>query len=365
MKKVLIIDDDEINRSILHEGLSDLFTVIEAVDGQEGLDLVFASNDISAVLLDLNMPRLNGYEVLRKLKTTEKLKYFPVFIITASSDTDRQLEAYDLGAYDILSKPYNIKFLRRRITNSIELYEQRSNLQQLVDEKTAELVRQNNRLVEAMADMVEFRNNESGLHVQRVKGYTKILMEALIKEYPEFNHLKPDIERISFAACLHDLGKIQIPDSILTKPGPLTQEEKALMQSHTERGYEQLKALQDIIEPCLLSYCLDISRHHHERYDGEGYPDKLSGENISIWSQVVALADVYDALTNERIYKQAYDHDTACKMIFNGECGQFNPKVMKVFETYKHQCNKYRIQMQNEGPINKLCKASVIPSIED
>lgn len=341
MFRILIVDDEEINRLSLEAGFADMYEIVHASNGKEALEILYLDESIQAVLLDLNMPELDGMEVLKQLNETGLIHNLPVFIITSSNDNEELLKAYELGAVDVISKSYNIKFLRRRVANTIELYTQRNHLSKIVEEKTSELIRQNNRLVEAMADVVEFRSNESGTHVKRVSGYTKIIMEGIIRENPEYEYLANDIESISFAACLHDLGKIAIPDHILNKPGKYTQEEFDVMKTHSLHGYKQILSLEDIMEPRLFNYCLDICRHHHERYDGKGYPDKLKGNEITIWSQAVALADVYDALTSDRCYKDAYSHEKACEMIINGECGVFNPKVLEVFKQLSEKFYKF------------------------
>lgn len=342
-KKLLIVDDEEINRMTLEAGFNDSYEVLQAENGKIALEYLYKNDIISAVLLDINMPEMNGFEVLRDLNETGLITKIPVFIITAENNDDELLKAYELGAVDIISKPYNIRFLRRHVANTIELYSQRNNLSKIVEEKTAELIRQNNRLVEAMADIVEFRSNESGTHVKRVSGYTRILMEGLIHFYPEYKYLYNDIESISFASCLHDLGKIAIPDAVLNKPGRYNDDEFAVMKTHTTHGYEQVLALKDIMAQKLYDYSIDIVRHHHERYDGRGYPDGLAGEEITIWSQAVALSDVYDALTSKRCYKEEYDHETSCSMILNGECGAFNPKIIDVFQRAKEKMNQLRL----------------------
>ena len=343
MYKVLIVDDEEINRTVLEAGLSDVFEVIQAENGQEALDKLYFDEKIQAVLLDLNMPGVDGLSVLKDLNETKLIERIPVFVVTAANDEQKLLEAYESGAVDVISKPYNVQFLRRRLSNTIELYIQRNNLSKIVEDKTTELVRQNNRLVEAMADLVEFRSNESGTHVKRVSAYTKVIMEGLVRLYPEYEYLRDDIRNISFAACLHDLGKIAIPDYILNKPGKYDTEEFDIMKTHTIHGYEQMLVLKDIMAPKFYEYSLDIVRHHHERYNGRGYPDGLKGDEITIWSQAVGLADVYDALTSERCYKKAFSHEIACKMILAGECGAFNPKIIEVFKKSKDICNELRL----------------------
>jgi len=348
MQKILVVDDEEVNRLTLETGFADLYKVVQANDGLDALECLYCDEDIVAVLLDINMPGTDGFAVLRDLRETGFIERIPVFIVTSSNDNDDLLKAYELGAADVVPKPFNMQFLRRRISNTVELYIQRNNLSRIVDEKTAELMRQNNRLIEAMADIVEFRSSESGAHVKRVSGYTKILLEGLIHKYPEYKNLYEDIEKISFASCLHDLGKISIPDDILNKPGKYDKDEFNVMKTHTLKGYDQIQALKDIMDPKIYEYSLDIARHHHERYNGEGYPDGLAGENISIWAQAAGLADVYDALTNDRCYKKAFDHEISCEMILKGESGTFNPKILSVFDEVKSKFNDLRLGLSRK-----------------
>jgi putative two-component system response regulator len=187
-------------------------------------------------------------------------------------------------------------------------------------------------MVETLATLIEFRDCESGEHVRRICGLTEILMTAVSEMYPEYALPKSEIDKIVTASVLHDVGKISIPDSILNKPGRLTAEEFEIMKLHTVKGCEILQKIPNIMDAEVYKYSYDICRHHHERWDGKGYPDKLAGDDISIWAQVVSIADVYDALTSERVYKSAYDHDTSVKMILSGECGLFNPKVLEAFK---------------------------------
>lgn len=337
MPKLLIVDDDEINRGMLAICFMDLYDIVEASNGQKAMDVLLSGTQIDAILLDIVMPVMDGIEFLRRLNKMNIINRFPVFIISSTNDDSEILMAYDLGVTDVVSKPYNPQFLRRRVNNIIELYKSRDNLKIAIENKTQELLRQNNRLVEALADIVEFRSNESGLHVKRVRGYTNILMDKLVKTNRQYKYLEKDVETIAFAACLHDLGKIDIPDGILNKPGRLTDDEYNLMKNHTVRGYEHILYLKNIMDKNLFEYSLDICRHHHERYDGNGYPDRLRGDEISIWAQVVSLADVYDALTNERCYKETYDSSTAINMITSGECGSFNPMLLDIFKTCEEQ----------------------------
>ncbi len=331
-KAILIVDDMEINRALLAEGFKDKFEIFEASNGLRALELLNDNNNIIAVLLDLLMPVMNGMDVLYEMNKRGLTSRIPVFIITASDSEKMLMDAYELGAVDIISKPFIMNFLRCRIGNVIELYKHRNDLANIVDEQIRRLEVMNQSIVEALANIIEFRDCESGEHVKRIAGLTEILMSAVSDMYPEHYFPKTEISKIATSAILHDVGKISIPDSILNKPGKLTDEEFEIMKSHTVKGYEILNKIPNIMDKDIYRYSHDICRHHHERWDGRGYPDKLKGDEISIWSQVVAVADVYDALISPRVYKKAFEHEKAVQMIFNGECGEFNPKILKAFE---------------------------------
>jgi putative two-component system response regulator len=337
-KTILIVDDMEINRAILIEGFKDRYTVLEAANGREALDILNANANIAAVLLDLVMPELDGMTVLREMNRTNYIVHTPVFIITAANDADTLMEAYNLGAVDVITKPFMMNFLRCRISNIIELYRHRNALEEIINEQLARLTRQNRSVVETLASIVEFRDCESGEHVKRIGGLTDILMTELGRLYPEYYLPQQEIKKIVLASALHDVGKIAIPDGILNKPGRLTREEFETMKQHTVKGCEILESMpQGMMDEDVYNYSYDICRHHHERWDGRGYPDGLAGDAISIWAQAVSMADVYDALISPRVYKSAFDHDTAVRMICNGECGVFNPKVLDAFNSIREQ----------------------------
>jgi putative two-component system response regulator len=242
------------------------------------------------------------------------------------------MNAYNLGAVDVISKPFMMNFLKCRINNIVELYRHRNDLEDIVREQVNKIKQMNRSMIETLATCIEFRDCESGEHVKRICGLTQILMTKVSRMYPEYRMPAAEIDKIVTAAVLHDVGKISIPDNILNKPGRLTKEEFEIMKLHTVKGCEILEQIPNVMDENTYKYSYDICRHHHERFDGRGYPDGLSGDDISIWAQVVAVADVYDALTSPRVYKAAFDHDTAVKMIFGGECGVFNPKVLAAFE---------------------------------
>ena len=328
---ILIVDDMEINRAILAEGFKDEHEILEAAGGEEALELIESNEHIAAVLLDLIMPKMDGLEVLRRMNESKKIVHVPVFIITAENSEKTLMDAYDLGAVDVISKPFMMNFLKCRIENVIELYRHRNELEDIVDEQVKRLSSLNQSMVETLATLIEFRDCESGEHVKRICGLTKILMTTVSDMYPEYYLPKAEIDKIVMSSILHDVGKISIPDGILNKPGRLTKEEFETMKLHTVNGAEILSKIPNMMDEDVFNYSYDISRHHHERWDGRGYPDGLKGDEITIWSQVVAVADVYDALTSPRVYKAAFDHQTAMKMIYGGECGIFNPKVLEAF----------------------------------
>lgn len=341
--KILIVDDMEINREVLAECFRDNYDILDAEDGYQAIEILESNNDISAVLLDLIMPGMGGLEVLRHMNENGMIVHTPVFIITASDSNETLMQAFDLGAVDVITKPFLMNFLKCRIENVIELYRHRNDLEQIVNEQVERLSKLNQSMVETLATLIEFRDCESGEHVKRICGLTKVLMTKVSEMYPEYRLSKVEIDKIVTSSVLHDVGKISIPDSILNKPGRLTKEEYEIMKLHTVKGCEILTQIPNVMDDDVYNYSYDICRHHHERYDGRGYPDGLVGDEISIWAQVVSVADVYDALTSPRVYKAAFDHETAVKMIYNNECGVFNPKVLKAFS---ESVDQYRAQIK-------------------
>lgn len=331
-KTILIVDDIEINRAVLDEIFKNDYNIIEACNGAEALDILNKNTDISAMLLDLIMPEMNGLDTLREMNKNGKIKSIPVFLVTAAESQEMLLEGCHLGAVDVISKPFMPHFLKHRIGNIIELYGYQNELKSIVAKQVEQLNEVNRSMVETLATLIEFRDCESGEHVKRICGLTKMLMTQVSSMYTEYYLPEEEISKIVTSSVLHDVGKIAIPDSILNKPGRLTKEEYEIMKEHTLKGCEILQKIPHIMDQGLYDYSYDICRHHHERWDGRGYHDGLSGDEISIWAQVVSVADVYDALTAERVYKKAFSHDTAVEMIHNGECGVFNPKVLNAFD---------------------------------
>ena len=329
---ILIVDDLEINRAILNEIIRDDYDTIEACDGVQAIEVLNSHPEIAAILLDLVMPNMDGLDVLREMNKNGMIRKIPVFLITAEDSREVLAEGYRLGAVDVITKPFMAHFLKCRIDNILELYDHRNQLEKKVAEQVERIASYNQSMVETLATLLEFRDCESGEHVKRISKLTGMLMREVSNRYPEYFLPETEIEKIATSSVLHDVGKISISDGILNKPGRLTQEEFETMKLHTVKGAEILQRIPNIMDEGVYKYSYDICRHHHERWDGRGYPDGLKGDEISIWAQVVSVADVYDALTSERVYKDAYSHEKAVEMIKNNECGVFNPKVLEAFE---------------------------------
>ncbi|MCD7954816.1 MAG: response regulator [Lachnospiraceae bacterium] len=347
-KTILIVDDVEINRAVLAEIFRNDYDILEAGSGEEALAIINDGENISAVLLDLLMPGIDGLEVLKNMNVTGKIRKIPVFLITAAENRELLLEAYHLGAVDIINKPFYGHFIRHRIKNIIDLYSYQNELESIVSEQVTRLERMNRSVIATLVALIEFRDCESGEHVRRMSTLTWLLMQEVSERYPEYHLSSAEIDKIGMSAVLHDVGKISIPDQILNKPGPLTAEEFEIMKGHTTKGCEILRKIPDLVDEGTYVYSYDICRHHHERWDGKGYPDGLVGDETSIWAQVAAVADVYDALTSDRVYKKAYSHEVAVQMIFNGECGAFNPKVLEAFRQSEDKILALYKEIENE-----------------
>lgn len=342
---ILIIDDDQLNRKILAKIFSDCYAIREAASGSAGLsEILTDQRRFCAVLLDVVMPGMDGIEVLRHLEKMRLLEEIPVFLITAEDAGGIEREAYQLGVMDVIRKPVAPHVVLRRVQSVIELFAARKRLHHMVETQKSELMKQADRIVqlnrgmiEALATAIEFRNEESGAHVNRIYSITKLMLEKT--ELGE-GLSREDIDSISLASIVHDVGKIAIPDAILGKQGKLTAEEYAIMRSHTVQGVVLLERIPQLQESAVYGYACDIACHHHERWDGKGYPDRLKGEEISLWSQIVSLADVYDALRSKRVYKEAYDRKRVLEMILAGECGAFNPCLLDTFFTVEDEVDR-------------------------
>lgn len=329
-QQILIVDDSELNREILSEMLHTDFRILEAEDGAQALEMLQQQGTgISLVLLDIIMPVLDGFGVLSYMAREHIIEDIPVIMISSDDSEKNIRRAYELGVSDYISRPFDAKVVYQRVFNTIKLYAKQRRLITLVTDQIYEKEKSSRMMVSILSQIVEFRNGESGLHVRHINILTEMLLDRLMQKTGRYHLNWNEQYLITLASSLHDIGKIGIDEKILNKPGRLTAEEFEEMKKHTVIGEEILCSLELYQNELLVKVAREICRWHHERYDGRGYPDGLKGEEIPISAQVVSLADVYDALVSDRVYKKAYSHEKAIQMILNGECGVFNPLLLE------------------------------------
>lgn len=327
---ILIVDDSALNRMVLIEILGkENYTFLEAENGQQAVELLDCHPEVDLLLLDITMTEIDGFGVLEIMNQYHWIEETPVIMISAEDSYTFVERAYDLGASDYITRPFDARVVCRRVSNTLMLYAKQKRLVQMVAEQVYEKEKVSNTMISILSHIVEFRNNESGLHVVHIRTITELLLRRLRKKTDRYPLTEADISLISTASALHDIGKINIPEQILNKPGRLTKEEFEIVKTHSAVGEHMLRQIPFNQNEPLVKVAREICRWHHERWDGRGYPDGLKGDEIPISAQVVSLADVYDALTSERCYKAAFDHDTALSMIVNGECGAFNPLLLE------------------------------------
>lgn len=330
-KKILIADDSPMNRALILEMLEDQFEILEAENGKVAVELLSEHRqELSLVLLDILMPEMDGFEVLAVMNKYHWIEEMPVIIISAETSPSYIDRAYDFGAMDFITRPFNLAVVRRRVENTLLLFAKERKLTNIVTEQIFKNKQSSRLMISVLAQIVEFRNGESGLHVLHINTITSLLLQQLRQKENRYGLDREKSERITTASTLHDIGKISIPEEILNKPGKLTSEEFEMMKTHSMIGAKMLSGLSEKQrEDPLIQTAYEICRWHHERYDGRGYPDGLKGEEIPISAQVVSLADVYDALTSERCYKKAFSHEAALEMILQGQCGAFHPMLLE------------------------------------
>ncbi len=360
-QKILIVDDSEMNRSILADMLGDEFTILEAADGNQAISLLEEmSTEISLVMLDIVMPVMDGFDVLAVMNKYRWIEDIPVIMISAENAASYVERAYELGVTDFISRPFDTLVVHRRVVNTIMLYAKQKRLIGLVADQMYEKEKSSSLMIAILSHIVEFRNGESGLHVLHIHTITEMLLKALLRKTDRYHLTHADISLISTASALHDIGKIAIPETILNKPGRFTPEEFEIMKTHSTVGAEMLHDLPFYQNEALVGVAYEICRWHHERYDGGGYPDGLAGEEIPISAQIVSIADVYDALTSERVYKAAYSHEAALEMIFDGECGIFNPILLDclrdVADSLQDELKLFSLNRNNEREMRKIAE---------
>ena len=332
-QQILIVDDSEMNRAILTEILKKDYRILEAENGEECIRILEQyGTDISLVLLDLVMLKMDGFEVLSVMNRRQWIEDIPVIMISSEDSSQFIQKAYEYGASDYIARPFDARVVYQRVFNTIKLYAKQRRLLNLVTAQVYEKERSNRLMIAILSQIVEFRNGESGLHVIHINIVTELLLEHLMSRSDRYYMSWAEQQLVVTASALHDIGKIGIDEKILNKPGSLTKEEFEIMKTHTLIGASMLERMKVYQDEAMVQIAHDICRWHHERYDGKGYPDGLRGDEIPISAQVVALADVYDALTSERVYKKAYTHEEAIQMILNGECGAFNPVLLQCLE---------------------------------
>ena len=332
-QRILIVDDSEMNRMLLSEMLGEEFEILEAENGEQGLKMLHKyGTSLSVILLDIVMPIMDGFEVLDFMIKEHWDEEIPVIMISSENSPDTMRKAYEMGVVDYISRPFDARVVYRRVLNTIKLYAKQRRLVTLITNQVYEKEKNNRMMISILSQILEFRNGESGQHVLNINILTGLLLERLVQKTDKYHLNWSDRLLITTASALHDIGKIGISDKILNKPGRLSEEEFEIVKRHPIIGASILKNLALHQDEPLVKVAYEICRWHHERYDGKGYPDGLKGEQIPISAQIVSLADVYDALVNERIYKKAYSHQEAVRMILDGECGTFNPILLECFK---------------------------------
>lgn len=333
---ILIADDQQMNRVILREVFGKTCTILEAENGTQALEMIKQyRKSLSVVLLDIIMPEKDGYQVLQEMDHKGYLDEVPVIVITALNSTEDEIKAFDLGASDIIVKPFEPYVVKRRVQNIIELNQQKRLQHKIIEKQSEKLREANDVMVDALSSIIEYRSLETGQHVKRMRLLTKILLENLVAVCNDYELSKQDIDMIASASAIHDVGKIAIPEKILNKEGALSFKEFEKMKLHTTKGSDMIYKLEHSGNHQYLQYAYDICRYHHERWDGKGYPGELQGADIPVWAQVVGVADCYDALTHDRVYAKAVQPAVAINMILNGECGIFSPQLLECLKNVR------------------------------
>ena len=339
-QKILIVDDSEFNRDMLKEILRETYNYLEAENGNQAIQIMGENPGIDLMLLDINMPQMNGFEVLKWMNQSRCIDETPVIMISSEDAVDTMRKAYELGITDYITRPFDSVIVKKRVQNTLGLYMKQKHLINVVYDQVYEKEENNNIMIRILSNVLGSRNSESREHILHIKTATEMMLRQLVKITDAYPMTEADISLITTASSLHDIGKIRISEEILNKPGRLTDEEFKIMKTHSELGADMIRDMHFPKDNSLVRASWEICRWHHERWDGKGYPDGLKGEEIPICAQVVSIVDVYDALTSDRCYKKAFAHDTAIQMILDGQCGQFNPILLKCLKELSTQLSK-------------------------
>ena len=368
-QKILIVDDAEFNRAILKEILGETYNYLEAENGNQAIQIVEENPEIDLMLLDINMPQMNGFGVLEWMNRFQWIDETPVIMISSEESVDTMRKAYEMGITDYITRPFDSVIVKKRVQNTLALYANQKRLVNVVVDQVYEKEENNNIMIGILSNVLGFRNSESSEHILHIKTATEMMLRKLVKVTDAYPLTEADIALITTASSLHDIGKVGIPEEILNKPGRLTDEEFKIMKTHSEIGASLIRDMRFPKDKPLVHTAWEICRWHHERWDGKGYPDGLKGEEIPISAQVVSIADVYDALTSERCYKKAFDHDTAIKMILDGQCGQFNPILLKclkelsprIFKIFSNETDDSKQYYEAQRLSNEILSEKSLP----
>ncbi|OQY16358.1 MAG: hypothetical protein B6I36_10370 [Desulfobacteraceae bacterium 4572_35.1] len=339
--QVLIVDDSDFNVDALIDALGDDYDLRVAVNGETALKIIGKVVTPDLILLDIMMPGMSGYEVCEALKANDATRGIPIIFLTALTDVGDQEKGFNLGAEDYIMKPFTPQIVKARVDIHLKLKKYRDHLTEMVAKKTEQLAHAQEAIITSMAIMAEFRDPETGAHIQRTKAYVRALAQAVNVKLGKFVP-QLDVEILTNAAPLHDIGKVAIPDDILFKSGRLTREEFATMQQHSSDGAEVIRRAESVTGTnLLLQTAREVAESHHEKWDGSGYPNGLSGESIPIAARIMAIADVYDALISKRPYKAAMSHEEATHIILYGDeitkPQHFDPLVLDCFKCINEQ----------------------------
>jgi putative two-component system response regulator len=339
-KKIAMIDDDSFVLNMGKNILNDIYEVIPALSAAKFFEITMSVIP-DLILLDIEMPEMDGYEAMKKIKADERIADMPVIFLTAKTDESNEIKGFELGASDYISKPFSTPILLKRIANQLLISKQKKdlkdyadNLEQKVHYKTREVVNLQNAVLNTVADLIEYRDKLTGGHINRTRFYLKALVEEIIREGIYMEEIsKWNIDFFLQSAQLHDVGKIAISDLILNKPGKLDYDEYEIMKTHVDVGVEAIEGIMRSTEDHnFLDYALLITKTHHEKWDGSGYPNKLRGEEIPLEGRIMAIVDVYDALISARPYKKPFSHREACEIIEGSSGTHFDPVLVEVFK---------------------------------